>query len=851
MGVVYQCAQPGLDRSVAVKVLLAARHASSEQVLRFQREARAASRLTHPNVVHVYDFGVDGDQHYYVMEYVDGGSLDQLIGTAGLTVERTLRLLYPVARALQAAHEQGIIHRDIKPSNILLTQAGQPKLADFGLAKSLHDSAALSGSGDLIGTPRYMSPEQVLADPSELDARTDIYSLGAVMYELLTGHPPVDGANPLIILRQLSDGDPLPVRDLNPDVPAEVAAICQRAMARDKSARYATAGQLADAMQGYMLEKLLGWTEPVEGSHSSLQPAPSTQLALPAPRRSRRWLPFALAAVGLLLASGLGVYAWLARQTRSNPALDNHSPHGAFPEADHLVSQARELLKGPLPVQGYSTPRDRLKLVLDDLTAVLLRYPDDDEARLLRARAYRRGGEYLAAIEDTTELLRRHPDLVEASTERLLATYALYVLYLGNLNEPCLRPPSSWRLRDDLKLLAERGEPWQQRLAHLVDGLARRDYSTAAELACESASAVVPSAWAPDLAMLQADALFNASETAHETEVNTEGEEKEAARKKREEWTRRANLALRRGLEADPNHVGLWFLKADCCQHLAAWEAGDNEDNQTNLRRYRPAFETALFRLREATLRIGGDTYVAKAVLLSNVGRQDAALDQVNDALSCRPVAAPFHTFKAWLRMQTPQDGTLTRDEIERILNDLQSALDAYPDDFNPSFVRALLHVAAGDWEEARYDLRQCRERLPQDQWASSVGSYSDWLSRSGASTTEYLDATLDLLPNLSVPVEVRLKIGDTLLKRLAEKAQSVDQLSEDRIKTLQGTTHLRLARAYTDNQDKGQVLSHVRAALELRLSDLTPQTFRDDGSLNPWNADPDFTSLYAEFENK
>jgi serine/threonine protein kinase len=181
MGVVYLCSQPGLERPVAVKVMIAGRHASPEQIQRFQREAWAAAQLSHPNVLQIYDVGREGMLNYFVMEYVDGPSLDALIGTPDLTLERTLRFVAQVARALQAAHARAIIHRDIKPSNILINPDDHPKLADFGLAKSLHDSQDLSGSGDIIGTPRYMSPEQALAVQGEIDHRTDIYSLGAVM----------------------------------------------------------------------------------------------------------------------------------------------------------------------------------------------------------------------------------------------------------------------------------------------------------------------------------------------------------------------------------------------------------------------------------------------------------------------------------------------------------------------------------------------------------------------------------------------------------------------------------------------------------------------------------------------
>jgi serine/threonine protein kinase len=254
MGVVYKCRQPGLDRPVAVKVLLSKQHANAEQVLRFQREAKAAAGLTHPNIVQVYDVGTDSDFNYIVMEYVDGWPLDTLIGTPVLTVEITLRLVYHVARALQAAHGQGIIHRDIKPSNILIQRSGQPKLADFGLAKSVLDSEKLSKSGDLIGTPRYMAPEQALAEAEQIDARADVYSLGAVMYEMLTGKAPADGPNILSIIRKVSDEEPTPIRQVKPDVPEEVAAICHRALCKDRQTRYQTAAQLADAVQDYLVK---------------------------------------------------------------------------------------------------------------------------------------------------------------------------------------------------------------------------------------------------------------------------------------------------------------------------------------------------------------------------------------------------------------------------------------------------------------------------------------------------------------------------------------------------------------------------------------------------------------------
>ncbi len=204
MGEVFLCVQPELERQVAVKVM----RGGAAQWPRFQREARSAARLVHPHVVRVYDVGLDHESPYIVMEFVDGRPLSELIGSEYLTLPVTLRLLFHITEALDAAHLQSIIHRDLKPSNILIDGHGRPRLTDFGLAKSLLHDSTLSGSGDLVGTPRYMAPEQILGDNAELDQRVDIYALGVVMYEMLAGRPPFDGTNVVQILRQVTDDEP-------------------------------------------------------------------------------------------------------------------------------------------------------------------------------------------------------------------------------------------------------------------------------------------------------------------------------------------------------------------------------------------------------------------------------------------------------------------------------------------------------------------------------------------------------------------------------------------------------------------------------------------------------------------
>jgi serine/threonine protein kinase len=261
MGVVYKCRQPDLERFVAVKVLGAISAADVDLRQRFLREARVAAQLHHPNTVRIYDVGVDGAHPYLVLEWIDGRPLDQLIRDPVLTVDGSLRVAFHVAQALHDAHEHGVVHRDVKPSNILIDQAGRPKLADFGLAKFVDGSKSLSGVGDLIGTPKYMSPEQVLLPSEEIDARTDVFSLGAVLYEMLTGKPPFDGPTPLAILRQLTDEDPTPPHEVNPEIPDEVAAICMKALAKDRDKRYLTAEAFADAIQSHVLHRWFGSPE--------------------------------------------------------------------------------------------------------------------------------------------------------------------------------------------------------------------------------------------------------------------------------------------------------------------------------------------------------------------------------------------------------------------------------------------------------------------------------------------------------------------------------------------------------------------------------------------------------------
>jgi serine/threonine protein kinase len=874
MGVVYKCSQPGLERPVAVKVMIAGRHASAEQIRRFQREAWAAAQLTHPNVLQIYDVGSEGELHYFVMEYVDGWSLDQLIGTPLLTLERTLRLVYQIARALEAAHARGIIHRDIKPSNILLSRAGQPKLADFGLAKSLDGGQNLSGSGDIIGTPRYMSPEQTLAVPEEVDARTDIYSLGAVMYEMLTGRPPVDGPNILTILRKLTDEEPVPIRALTSAVPDEAAALCQRAMAKTKEDRFPTAGEFAAALEGYLVR---GFGSVQADSRLSLESA-----SLPnAGRRylSRRRVVAAALAVALLvlLVTG-GVFYAGTRRTVEHPSASNRSPEEATddtlednpptnpapsttPEtrteatdasAARAIAAARDSLGGSLSMAAASKPYDRLRAIIEDLTPVVKRYPQRTEALLQRARAYRWAGEYLHAIDDLTGVLTQQPGNLNAATERMLASYQLRVLYLGNLNQTLLRPFHPEYVRDDVRLLLAKGSAAQKHMARLVEALAAQQYAEAGGIAIAGPPAGVAKELWSDLLMLEADALFHVMEAAYEEQQKVpDGSDKEAKRQRYEQLQMLATRAYRRGLDTNPNHVGLLFLKADS-QRRAIWDAMEGDDRNAILRDSKRAFADTVDLLRRAAS-TGGETALARTVLLANFEQERVALDRLSDAITDLPRFHYLYTLQAWLRLQTPPPETnLTPEEVNHILRDLQRGFEGWPVDFNTFFVRALLYAAAGDWEKARRDLMACRKALGKRDLPAADPNFPTWLARSDVPSTRYLDATFDVLLGSipPVPSDLPIRLGDEILGRLAKpEVLQQEKLQPGEVKKLTGLTYFRLAKVCAGRNDREKVLNYVLSALNQELPEVRVRNCREDGNLAQWNEDPDFVELYRWFE--
>ncbi len=317
MGVVYKARQLGADRLVALKMVLAGMHADERDLARLRREAEAVSALKHPNIVEVYEIGEHDGRPFYAMEYVAGGTLASRITGRPQPPAIAAETIETVARAMHAAHEQHIVHRDLKPANILMAEAGGrradpqsairhppseiPKITDFGLATRVGGSARLTTSGLVAGTPQYMAPE--LMTPGGQDSvgpATDIYSLGSILYEMLTGRPPFLGVSPAEIVQQVLRQEPISIRQLQPRTPRNLETICLKCLRKEPSGRYATAADLADELGRFRAGKAIAarpigkWEQAVRWQR--LNPA----------------LAFLLLLVVVTLSAGVGATAWFA-----------------------------------------------------------------------------------------------------------------------------------------------------------------------------------------------------------------------------------------------------------------------------------------------------------------------------------------------------------------------------------------------------------------------------------------------------------------------------------------------------------------------------------------------------------
>ena len=252
MSVVYLARQVALNRLVALKVIRARVYAEATIAARFRDEAEAAARFQHPNIVQVYEVGEFEGQGYLVLEYAAGGSLAQKLAGTPQPPREAAQITEELARALHYAHQHGIVHRDLKPANVVLTEDGMPKVTDFGLAKLMEREGGLTQTGDIMGTPSYMAPEQAQGTPSDATPATDVYALGAILYEMLTGRPPFKGATPLSTLSQVAGHEPVAPGKLQRHTPRELETICLKCLEKEPRKRYGSALELAEDLRRFL-----------------------------------------------------------------------------------------------------------------------------------------------------------------------------------------------------------------------------------------------------------------------------------------------------------------------------------------------------------------------------------------------------------------------------------------------------------------------------------------------------------------------------------------------------------------------------------------------------------------------
>ena len=305
-GVVYRARQKSLNRTVALKVIGLGQWATEAHLKRFRREAEAAASLDHPCIVPIHEVGERDGSCYFSMKFIEGGQLDDVVRREPLSIRRAAELIAKLARAVHYAHEHGILHRDIKPGNILLDQKGEPHLTDFGLARLVETESTVTRTKEVLGTPSYMAPEQAVGETRKLTSATDVYGLGAVLYQLLTGQPPFAGGTTYETVKLLLETEPRPPRLLNPKIDRDLSTICLKCLEKDPKRRYSSALALAEDLEHWLKH------EPIRAKRSGFF------------THTRKWVRrkpaiAALIASSVALAAAMGWNFWKSELFRAAP----------------------------------------------------------------------------------------------------------------------------------------------------------------------------------------------------------------------------------------------------------------------------------------------------------------------------------------------------------------------------------------------------------------------------------------------------------------------------------------------------------------------------------------------------
>src|SRR6266446_4425748 len=263
-GVVYRARQKSLNRTVALKVIGVGHWATEAHLRRFRLEAEAAASLNHPFIVPIHEIRERGGYCYFSMNLIEGGQLDEVAKRQAISIRRAAELIAKLARTVHYAHEHGILHRDIKPGNVLLDKEGEPHLTDFGLARLVETESTITRTMEVLGTPSYMAPEQAVGNDAAITSATDVYGLGAVLYQLLTGHPPFAGGTTYETVRLVLDSEPRQPRLWNRKIDRDLATICLKCLDKDPQRRYSSALALAEDLERWLKH------EPIRGRRTGI-----------------------------------------------------------------------------------------------------------------------------------------------------------------------------------------------------------------------------------------------------------------------------------------------------------------------------------------------------------------------------------------------------------------------------------------------------------------------------------------------------------------------------------------------------------------------------------------------------
>jgi len=429
MGVVFLAKQKALGRQVALKMILSGSYSSEQERLRFLGEAEAVASVSHQNIVQIFELGTHQDLPFFALEFCPCGSLAQKLGGNPLASAEAAQLVSTLARAMQTAHAKGIIHRDLKPANILLAEDGTPKITDFGLARRAESAQGLTQSGAIVGTPSYMAPEQAGSKKQGINPATDVYALGAILYECLTGRPPFRAATVMETIHQVIHDDPVPPSKLVPGLPKDLETICLKSLSKDPGKRYPSALELAADLQRYL-------------TGESILARPATQLenTIKLARRN----PVATALTSAAILSGLtilGVIGLAYKKLESERNKAQALRDKAESRLDMAIAAVEKIVSRVSSEKWQRNPilQEERRSVLDDAIATYQKFLEEesDDPRLLRTTGktwFKIGSAHLtlADIDKSGEAF----DKAIASTQILLEAFG---------NQPDDRMDLAWQ----------------------------------------------------------------------------------------------------------------------------------------------------------------------------------------------------------------------------------------------------------------------------------------------------------------------------------------------------------------------------------------------------------------------